>query len=430
MKMKKILRLFAAVTGFVILINIHFVSAQDWPQWRGPMGTGAASSGNPPVKWSEKKNVKWKTRLPGTGYSTPVIWGDDIFITGAISTEDKATSDGVVNSSKPVKFIVMSIDRTTGRLQWEKLAREEIPHEGINEFGAWATASPITDGKRVYAFFGSRGLYCYTVKGELLWEKDFGNMRIRKSMGEGSSPVLYKDRLIVNWDHDGQSFILALDAVTGKEIWRKNRYEGSTWVSPLIVEEGERVHVIVTGMNHLKSYNIADGEIIWEAGGTNNNTSMPVAADGIVYVYTQTGVRGIHAIRLDKANGNIAGSDAILWSYSWKPPNTPSPLLLGDFLYILKNDRGFLTCINTVTGKAHYKNKRLDGIKYIFASPAGVQGRVYFLSRDGASLVISHGSELKVLAKNTLDDKFDASPVIVGDEIYLRGHKFLYRISR
>ena len=429
--MEKQNRLIVAITGFVILFSVNFVFAQNWPQWRGPMRTGAAPEGNPPVEWSEQQNIRWKTRLPGTGFSTPVIWGNDIFVTGAISSETGSSSRRSVKFTKPVKFVVMAIDRTTGKIKWERLAREEVPHEGRHPTSTEATNSPSTDGKRVYAFFGSRGLYCYTTEGDLLWEKDFGDMRIAREFGEGSSPALYKDRLIVNWDHEGESFIAALDAATGEEVWRKNRDEGTTWMTPIVVEVAGQAQIITSATNRVRSYNLTTGELIWEADGlTRNVIPSPVSAEGVVYVIS--GFRGnvLRAIRLAGAKGDVSGSSAVLWSYDQDTPYVPSPLLHGGLLYFLKSNNGILTCLDVSTGKPHYSNQRLEGIGGIYSSPVGVQDRVYILGRDGVTLVLRHGDEYNVIAKNTLDDKFDSSPAIAGDEIYLRGYIYLYCIAR
>lgn len=421
--MKNVFRLIALIT---ILVNADFVFAQNWPQWRGPLATGAAPSGNPPVEWSEQKNIRWKINLPGISYATPVVWGNYIFVTTAIEPGPASNKP-----SGPIKFVVIAVDRKSGKVLWERLAREEAPHEGTQQTSTWATSSPITDGERVYAFFGSRGLYCYTVEGNLLWEKDFGDMQIRNQFGEGSSPTLYKNRLIVNWDHQGQSFIVALDATTGKEIWRKNRDEETSWTTPLVVEVGGKAQIITTATSRVRTYDLATGDIIWEdAGLTANVIPSPVAADGILYMMSGHRGNALRAIRLSEAKGDISGSSAILWSYNQDTPYVPSPLLQGGLLYFLKSNQGILTCINTATGKPHYSNQRLEDIKSIYASPVGVKDRVYLLSREGVMMVISHGPKFSVIATNRLNDEFDASPVIVGDEIYLRGHKNLYCIAR
>ena len=406
-------------------------SLWQWYQWRGPLGTGAAPSGNPPVEWSEQHNIRWKTRLTGIGYGTPVIWENGIFVSSAILPEGSEPSAGSAKPTEPAKFVVMAIDRMSGEVLWQRTAREEIPHQRVHQSSTWSTSSPITDGKHVYAYFGSFGLYCYTITGDLVWEKDFGDMNIRSEFGEGSTPSLYKNRLVVIWDHEGQSFIVALDSSTGEEIWKKNRDEVTTWATPLIVEIAGHPQVITSGTNRVRSYDLATGDLIWEDKGlTANVIPSPVAADEVVYLTSGHRGSALRAIRLAGAKGNITGSPAVLWSYNRDTPYVPSPLLHDGLLYFLKSNQGILTCVNIATGQPHYSNQRLESIRSIYASPVGVQDRVYFLSRDGVTMVIKHGPEFSVLATNTLDDNFDASPVIVGDDIYLRGHQYLYCIGR
>ena len=284
-EMKKVPLFITAILGcFIIIMSVQTVFAQNWPQWRGPLATGAALSGNPPIEWSEQKNVRWKIPLSGTGKSTPAVWRNHIFVTAAQTTANDIEKSGIVTATKPVKFLLIAIDRETGKVMWERLVREEVPHQTRNRMGAWATASPITDGERVYAFFGSRGLYCYTFDGKLIWEKDFGDMDTGGDMCEGASPVLYKDTLIVNWDHYGEDFIAAFEAPTGREIWRKKRDERISWTTPLVVEDAGRVQVITVAEKWIQSYDITNGDVIWQIEGIRyNNISTPVAADGIVY---------------------------------------------------------------------------------------------------------------------------------------------------
>jgi len=420
-----------AIFGCFLIVSVPPAAAQNWPQWRGPLATGEALSGNPPIEWSEEKNVRWKIPLTGTGKSTPAVWGNTIFVTSAQTTGDDVIKSGIVTASKPVKFLVIAVDRQSGKVLWERLAREEIPHQTRNDMGAWATASPITDGVRVYAFFGSRGLFCYDFDGKLVWEKDFGDMDTGGDMGEGVSPVLYKDKLIVNWDHYGEDFIAALEASTGREIWRKARDERISWTTPLVVEDGDRVQVITVAEKWIKGYDITNGDVIWQTEGVRyNNISTPVAADGIVYAGSGLQEGWIKAIRLDGAKGNITGTSSILWTFEKLYPYVPSPFVMGGLLYFTKDRVGFLTCLDAVTGKVHYSNTRLQGIRHIFASPSGVKDRVYFVGQNGVTVVVRHGPEFEVLATNTLKDEFDASPVIVDDEIYLRGDHYLYRISK
>ncbi|MFC1719194.1 PQQ-binding-like beta-propeller repeat protein, partial [Candidatus Poribacteria bacterium] len=318
-----------------------------------------------------------------------------------------------------------------GSILWQKTVREELPHEGTHAEGSWASGSPVTDGEHVYAFFGSRGLYCFDMQGNLIWEKDLGDMKIKMSFGEGSSPVLHGDILVVNWDHEGQSFIVALDKKTGEELWKVDRDEKTSWATPLVVEHNGRSQVITSATKLIRSYDLATGELIWEVGGmTANVIPNPVYANGVVYI--MSGFRGnaLLAINLDLASGDITDSEAIVWRYDEKEtPYTPSPLLYGDTLYFLRLNNGFLSCFNVATGQAHYTGQKLEGIKQTFVSPVGASERVYITGQDGVTVVIERGSEFKILATNSLDDNFTASPAIVDREIYLRGHKHLYRIS-
>ncbi len=323
--------------------------AAHWPQWRGPKMTGEAVLGDSPVEWSEKKNVRWKVTLPGTGHSTPVVWGERVFVTTAVPTEKDADPKKLREmeeklpqwrrrSSKSAKkvqrFVVLCINLKDGAILWQKVVREAPPHESIHKEGSWASNSPVTDGEHVWAFFGSNGLYCFDMKGELKWEKDFGNMTMKMSFGEGISPALYGDTLVINWDHEGDSFIVALDKKTGTELWKKSRDEVSSWSTPVVVEHEGKPQIIVSAYKRVRGYDLATGDELWECGGlTANVTPVPVYANGIVYV--MSGFRGaaLRAIRLDKAKGDITDSvDAIAWKLAANTPYAPSPFLYDGYL--------------------------------------------------------------------------------------------------
>ncbi len=314
---------------------------------------------------------------------------------------------------------------------WERTAREEQPHEATHQDnGTYASSSAITDGRRVYAWFESQGMFVYDMDGKLLWSKDLGDKLMRNQFGEGSTPVLYDNRLVIVWDHQGQSFIVALDALTGTELWRVNRQEIDTWATPLVVEVGGKPQVIASGMNKLRSYDLETGAIVWESKGvTMNPIPSPVAADGMVFV--TSGFQGNHlkAIRLAEARGDITGTTAIAWTLDRDTPYVPSPLLYDGVLYLLKTNSGLLSAFDAKTGTPHYQLQRLDGLPEVFASPVGAHERVYFAGRSGTTLVIRHGSAYEVIAKNRLDDGFDASPALVDDEIVLRGYEHLYSIA-
>jgi outer membrane protein assembly factor BamB len=407
-----------------------------WGQWRGPEATGVSRTADPPVEWSETKNIRWKVEIPGRGSGSPVVWGDRLYLTTAIPVgvngDAQHTPRGGIQPRIPHRFVVMAINRRDGKVVWERMVREEAPHEGSHvENGTWASSSPITDGQHLFAFFESKGLYAFTLDGELLWQKDFGDKRMRNQFGEGSTPALYRDRLVVVWDQQGgQSFIATLDKRTGEELWRVNRNEIDTWATPLVVEHGGQAQVIVSGMNRLRSYDLENGQIVWESTGlTMNPIPSPVSADGMVFATSGFQGNNLKAIRLEGARGDITGTPSIVWTLDRDTPYVPSPILYDGILYILKTNSGILSAFDAKTGKPHYQGQRLPTVPNVFASPTGAAGRVYFPGREGTTLVIRNSPTFEVLATNVLDDGFDASPALVDKEIYLRGHKFLYCIG-
>jgi outer membrane protein assembly factor BamB len=329
------------------------------------------------------------------------------------------------------RFIVLAIDRGTGRVVWERTARQERPREPSMKDGTWASSSAITDGQRVYAFFESSGLYAYDMAGNLLWQKHLGEKKMFADVGEsGSTPVLYDNRLVIAWDHQGASFVVALDARTGQEIWRAGRQEVDSWSTPLVVEHAGRAQVVTTAQNRIRSYDLETGTVVWESEGlTMNPIPSPVASNGMVFA--MSGFRGsrLRAIRLADAKGDITGGKAIAWALDRDTPYVPSPLLYEGMLYVLKSNSGILSVFDAETGRPHYQLQRLAGIPEVYSSPVAARNRVYVTGRDGTTLVIRHGASFEVLATNTLDDGFDASAALVDDHIYLRGYRNLYDIA-
>jgi len=410
-----------------------------WPQWRGPEATGVAPLANPPLQWSEGKNIRWKIEISGKGNSSPIVWGDRIYLTTAIAT-DKAVAPATPESGDPrrrgiaptnvQKFVLLALSRRDGKIIWQQTAIEALPHEGTHSDGTWVSNSPITDGEHIFADFGSRGIYCYNMSGKLQWKKDLGDMTTRNGFGEGSSPALHGNTLVVNWDNENGSFIVALDKRNGKELWRVNREEPTTWATPLVVLHEGKPQVIVNATNRVRSYDLATGKLIWEnAGTTANAIPSPVAAEGMVYV--TAGFRGsaLYAIRLAEAKGDLSNSAAVVWKHDQDTPYVPSPLLYDGKLYFLKVNTGILSCFNAKTGEPHYSRQRLESIANIYASPVGAAERVYLVGRDGTTMVIKNSASFELLATNKLDDGIDASPALVDNEMYLRGKKFLYCIA-
>src|SRR5262245_15229287 len=309
------------------------VAERFWPQWRGPYASGVSRSANPPVEWSETKHIRWKTEIPGRGSSSPVVWGDRLFVLTAIPMGAAGVTShdpkGQVLQRDVHRFTILAIDRRTGRVVWERTAREERPRAPSMKDGTWASSSAITDGQRVFAFFESSGLYAYDMDGTLLWQKHFGDKKIFAEVGEsGSTPVLYGNRLVIVWDHQGASFIVALDASTGQELWRADRQDVDSWGTPLVVEHDGRAQVVTTGDKRVRSDDLETGRLVWEHDGLDMNPiPSPVAEGGMVFVTAGFRSSKLHAIRLADATGNIAGSKAIVWSLDRDTPYVPSPLL-------------------------------------------------------------------------------------------------------
>ena len=404
-----------------------------WPQWRGPHATGVSKTAMPPVQWSDTKNVRWKVEIPGRGSSSPIVWGDRVYVLSAVPAEIPIAESHTPRGASPSKhrFVVLAIDRATGRVVWERTAREEAPHEKAHpQNGSWASASAITNGEILIAPFESRGVYAYDMNGTLLWQSDLGDKSMRNQFGEGSTPTLFRNRLVLVWDHTAGSFITVLDARTGKEIWRQTRDEIDSWATPLVLERDGKAQVIVAGMNRVRSYDLETGEIVWHTAGlTMNPIPSPVADDALVYL--MSGFRGnsLKAIRVAGAKGDITGTDAIQWTLERDTPYVPSPLLYDGILYFLKSNNGILSAYEARTGKPHFQLQRLPAIPDVFASPVGAAGRIYITSRDGTTVVLKHGPTLETVAENKLSDGFDASPALVDREIYLRGYKYLYSIG-
>ncbi|MEI7830075.1 MAG: PQQ-binding-like beta-propeller repeat protein [Prolixibacteraceae bacterium] len=409
----------------------------NWPEWRGLYNTGAAAGGNTPVEFSETKNVKWKTEIPGKGHATPIIWGNQIIVQTAVATDKKAenTAAGAPSPMSPTQtdfihqFKVISVDKTSGKINWQTTVKEEKPLERTHELGSWASNSPVTDGENIYAFFGSRGLYCLDFKGNIKWERNFGQMEIVASFGEGSSPAIYKDKVYVQWDHQKKSYLYAIDKKTGKEAWTAEREEITSWATPLVVEVAGKAQLITSATNKVRSYDAETGQIVWECTGmTKNVIPNPMYADGILYLISGFRGNAVKAIDLAKAKGDITGTPAILWEYNQDASYTPSGVLMDGLLYFLKGNNGIITCLNAKDGKVMYSNQKLDGITNIFSSPTGNKDKIY-LAATNVVIVVKAGPEFSILAKNSLDDTFHASPVIVGNELFLRGFKYLYCIS-
>ena len=410
-----------------------------WAQWRGPLANGVSPTADPPLRWSETSHVRWKIPLPGKAHSSPIVWKDRVLLTVAVATGDAekpvydhapGTHDNVPVTHRH-QFLVLAVSRSDGKILWKKVLREEFPHEGGHETGSLASNSPTTDGERLYAFFGSRGLYCLNLDGELKWQQDLGRMNTLHAHGEGSSPVLYGDKLIVCWDHETGSFLYAFDKRTGRQLWKVPRDETTSWSTPLVVEDNGRPQIVVSATKRVRGYDPATGAQLWECAGlTDNVVSSPVYGHGMIFSGNSYYSQSMLAIRLAGAKGDITGTDRVAWKLSRLTPYVSSPLLYGDTLYFLRHNQNILSRLEPATGQPRGEPIRLDGIRdFIFASPVGAAGRIYVTARDGITVVLRHDRTNAVLAVNQLDDVFSASPALVEKELYLRGERFLYCLA-
>ena len=425
------MKLFRFIPLLLVIITNSVLSQtgsgyeRNWPAWRGPLANGIAPKSDPPVSWSENNNIKWRTAIPGKGFSTPIVWDRYVFVTTAIPREGVPESEMM-----PYIFRVIALNRADGKILWEKTVAEEEVQARIHQTASHISNSSVTDGKFLYAYFGSRGLFCLDFKGNIIWKRDFGQMQKRNNFGEGSSPALYGNKIVVQWDHEGQSEIFCMDKSTGKDLWKKERDEPSSWSTPFILEYNGKVQVITTASNKVRSYNLDNGDLIWECSGlTGNVTPNAVFGDGILYV--MSGHRGfaLLAVRMADAKGDISGSKAIVWSTNVNTPYVPSPLLVNKRLYFLRVNTGALSCLDAATGKVHYGMEMLANLGTVYNSPVYASGRIYQLGGTGLTYTLKDGPGLEIISENKLDDSFAASPAIAGDEIFLRGQKFVYCIA-
>ncbi|MBN4074023.1 PQQ-binding-like beta-propeller repeat protein [bacterium AH-315-E10] len=411
---------------------------KQWAQFRGPLFNGVAPHGNPPVNWSEDKNIRWKTAIPGKGLSTPVVWGNQVFITTALAfgktfTNEQHQAHGAHNNvpaQRQIKFMLLCIDSQKGTILWKKTLLEKRPHDSSHETGSWASNTVVTDGKKIYAFFGSNGLYCLDMKGKLIWKKQLGLKSVKHSHGEGSSPALSGKFLIINWDHDGDSFISAFEKTSGNEIWKMKRDEGTSWSTPLVIAHKGKHQIIIAASKRIRSYDRDSGKLIWECAGLSGNVvATPVYSKGVVYVMSSYEFQAALAINIDGASGDISKSKSIIWKLDRFTPYVPSPLLYDGRLYFNHHLSGTFSSLDAKTGRILWGPTRIQSIPRVFASPIAAADRVYLTGKSGNVIVIRHGDKPVLLARNQLNDSFSASPSIVGDSLYLRGEKFLYCIA-
>ena len=422
-----------------LLLGLSVVPAHgDWLQWRGPSFSGsAAADAKPPISWGETENVAWKLAIPGRGSGTPVVAGNDLYVVTSIDTgktPDGASakeSNGKEAPEAAHQFVVICVDRSTGKMRWQKTVAELVPHSGHHGDHFYASASPITDGQHVWAHFGSRGTYCLTKDGKLVWSRqDLGKMTTKGGFGDGSSPALYENSLIIPWDHEGDSFVASLDAKTGKTLWKTNRPDTmSSWSTPLITKVGDQVLAILNGHPTVRAYDVKTGKVVWHADGpTQRPVATPIVTEGLALICS--GFRGnfFGAYKLDGAAGDLSGSKHEVWTHDKNCPDIASPAVSGDRVYFHSGKDAILSCHNIYTGKAHYMRQRVPGLRKVYASPVIANGHVYITGRSGKVVVIKDADKFEVVSTNDIGEGVDASPIVIKDTVYLRATENLYAI--
>jgi len=417
--------------------------AGNWPQWRGPDGSGISTEKNLPAEWSTTKNIKWKTPIDGRGHSSPIVWGNKIFLTTAIEGDvvpgakaakhvlgdkDFVHPDSV-GANKKHTFKVIAIDRENGKVLWQSTAWEGTPYDDRHRKSSYAASTPATDGKMVYAYFGTEGLYAYDFNGKLAWKADLGKLGT-VGMGTGTSPILFENFVIVQCDEENgaASFIVALDKKTGKEAWRTPRKIQVSWSTPLLVKTAKRAELITSGTESIVSYDPGTGKELWTHKGVESNAiPSPVANSEMVYLVAGFPAKIAMAIRLG-GSGDLTGTPNVPWTYAKGTAYVPSPILYGDYLY-LTTDRGILTCIDAKTGEVKYEGGRIPIPATFTASPVAFEGKILMTSEDGDTFIIKAGPKHEVIGTNSVGEPVYASPAIADGRIYIRGEKNIYCIG-
>lgn len=436
------------ILSFIFIMAItSVVSAQNWPQFRGPGATGVAEGPARPVKWdaSTSQNVRWKTPIPGLSHASPVVWGNKVFVVTAVTTAAKdETRFGLYGDVAPVKddpkhlWKVYALDKLTGKVLWERTAYEGIPKIKRHPKSSHAASTPATDGKYLIVNFGSEGLYAYDLNGKLQWKQDLGVLDagwfydVDYQWEYGSSPIIYKNLVIVQADIQKNSFIAAYDLKTGKEVWKTVREEIPSWGSPTVYEGKPRAELITSGPKAIRSYDPLTGKEFWRLGPMSEiTTPTPFVAHDLIFVTSgYAPVQPIYAIR-PGGSGDLTlkdgkdSSEFIAWSKQRGGPYMPTPIVYGELLYTCSN-QGVFTAYNAKTGERVYQ-ERLGGTGGAFtASPVASDGKIYLASEDGDVFVVKAGPKYELLAKNPVGEVMMATPAISDGMVIVRTISHLY----
>lgn len=429
----------------VCLASGALARAENWPQFRGPQSGVVADDPRLPESWSQTENVVWKTPVPGSGWGSPVVWNDHVIVTAALTASDaEKPKPGlylgtyITEPKGEYRWMVYDFDFKTGKLRWEREVKAAVPSGAKHLKNTYASETPVTDGERVYAYFGNVGLFVFDMNGTPLWSKPMGPYKMRNGWGSAASPVLHRDRLYLVNDNDDSSFIAAYNKVTGAELWRVARTEGSNWTTPFIWENDVRTEIVTAGSERTRSYDL-NGQLLWELAGMSTIAiPTPFARNGLLYIssgYVADQLRPTYAVR-PGGKGDVSlkpgesSNEYIAWSNPTAGPYNPTPLAYGDYLYTLF-DRGFFTCHDARTGKEVYPRQRVSAESTGFtASPWAYNGKVFVMSEDGDTFVLQAGPEYKVIGRNSLGEMTLATPAIADRSLIIRTASSLYRIAR
>ena len=432
--------------GLTALFTLNFKAnaRSNWPQWRGPAGQGISFEKNLPTTWTATKNIKWKTPIEGRGHSSPIVWGKRIFLTTALDGEvipgrtpgvTHRMSDGTdfvhpdaVGANLKHTFKVICLDRETGKILWERVAYEGPVHDSRHKRASFASSTPATDGKYVFAFFGSEGLYAYDVNGKPLWKQDLGKLGTA-SVGYGVSPILYGNLVIMQCDESGlNSFIAAFDKKTGKEIWRAPRKVDVTWSTPVLVQTGKRTELVASAAEAIISYDPLTGKELWRHKGLESNAvPTPVVSNDLVVLTSGAPNKIALAIRAG-GHGDVTGTSHLVWSYNKGTAYVPSPILYGEYLYLMAGN-GSLTCLEAKTGKVVYEAARVPKAIPFTASPVAFEDKVLITSDEGETFVVKAGPKHEIIGTNSVGEPVFASPAIANGKIFIRGENNLFAIG-
>ena len=426
------------------------LAAEHWPQFRGPQSTGVADpkdEASLPVKWSTTENVVWKTDVPGTGWSSPIVWGGKIFLTSVVSAgPQEAVKKGLYfGGERPApkdehRWMVYCLDFKTGKTLWEREVFKTVPAFSRHLKNSYASETPVTDGERVYAMFGNVGVFCFDLNGKLLWQQKIEPKQTRFGWGTAASPVVWKDRLFVLNDNDDASWLSALDKLTGKELWRMERGKGTNWATPYVWESGGRTELIVPATKRVISYDPSNGKELWWFGGMSSIAiPMPFTKFGLLYVasgYVGDQVRPVFAIK-PGASGDISlkegetSNQYVAWYQRQAGPYNPSPIIYGDIYYTLL-DRGFFTAHDAKTGKEIYTQERAVANGRYYSSPVAANGNIYFTSLENGTITVLKAGEkepVQVVRNQSLGERTSATPAIADHTLYVRTATKLYAFA-